>query len=123
MADDAVPLRLDGPDDVAGMGVSVAVEFDLAMRRVYTEALEQTGYRARYFLRMLSELGGLGTAKRLLAPGRATHDGLTILFELGRLGLTVEATVLDTRSFAELFTDDELNTARERLRLHGYGRA
>jgi hypothetical protein len=105
------------------MDVSVAAEFDRAMRRIYTEALEQTGYRAGYFLRMLSELGGLGTAKRLLAPGRPTHDGFTILFERGRLDLTVEATVIDTPRFAELFTDDELDTARARLRLHRYGQA
>jgi hypothetical protein len=98
----------------------VTVEFERAMRRVYTEALEQTGYRAGYFLQMVSELGGLGMAKALLAPGRPTHDGFTTLYLHGRLDLTVEATVLANPAFAELFIEDELDTARERLALHGY---
>jgi hypothetical protein len=95
-------------------------EFDRAMRRLYTEALQQTGYRAGYFLRMVSELGGLIAAKALLAPGRPTHDGFTTLYIHQRLDLTVEATVLANPAFAALFTDEELDTARARLALHGY---
>jgi hypothetical protein len=98
----------------------VTAEFERAMRRLYSQALEQTGYRAGYFLQMVSELGGLGAAKALLAPGRPTHDGFTTLYLHDRLDLTVEATVLANPSFAELFTEDELDTARERLALHGY---
>lgn len=98
----------------------MTIEFERAMRRLYTEALEQTGYRAGYFLQMVSELGGLGAAKALLAPGRPTHDGFTTLYLHGRLDLTVEATVLANPKFSELFTDDELHTARKRLELHGY---
>lgn len=104
---------------MAEPNATTPAEFDRAMRRLYTEALEQTGYRPTYFLRMVSELGGLGAAKQLLAPGQQTHDGFTTLYLHGRLDLTVEATILDP-TFAELFTDDELDTARERLRLHGY---
>lgn len=97
----------------------MTAEFDRAMRRLYADALEQTGYRAGYFLRMVSELGGLGAAKALLAPGRPTHEGFTTLYLHGRLDLTVEATVLANPAFAGLFTADELDTARERLALHG----
>lgn len=98
----------------------MTAEFDRAMRRLYVEALEQTGYRAGYFLRMVSEMGGLAAAKALLAPGRPTHDGFTTLYLHGRLDLTVEATVLANPEFAELFTEDELDNARNRLKLHGY---
>ncbi|MFL6140442.1 MAG: hypothetical protein ACJ72N_01055 [Labedaea sp.] len=98
----------------------MTAEFERAMRRLYTEALEQTGYRAGYFIQMVSELGGLGAAKALLAPGRPTHDGFTTLYLHGRLDLTVEATVLANPAFAELFTEDELDTAHQRLALHGY---
>jgi hypothetical protein len=95
-------------------------DFDQAMRRLYVDALEQTGYRAGYFLRLVSELGGLGAAKALLAPGRPTHEGFTTLYMHGRLDLSVEATVLANPEFAILFSEDELHTARERLALHRY---
>lgn len=98
----------------------MTVEFERAMRRLYTDTLAQTGYRAGYFLQMVSELGGLGAAKTLLSPGRPTHDGFTTLYLHGRLDLTVEATVLANPAFTELFTERELDTARDRLTRHDY---
>ena len=67
---------------------------------------------------MISEVGGLEAAKRLL---HATHvsDGFTALWERKRLDLAVESVVLRPE-FGELFTDDELDLARRRLADYGY---
>lgn len=46
--------------------------------------------------------------------------GYTALYELGRLELTVEAMVLETPEWRELFTDDELKRARRRLTQYCY---
>ena len=87
--------------------------FDEAMRNIYTRAHREAGYNATLYLRMLSELGPLETARRLLASSTPSA-GFTGLWEKGRLDLTVEALVLRTE-FRQFFTDDELETARERL--------
>ena len=67
---------------------------------------------------MLSDYGGLGTAHRLLASSEVS-SGFTALYERGRLDLTVEALVLKLE-FARLFTDEEVETARQRLAELGY---
>jgi len=67
---------------------------------------------------MLSTLGGLGTAHRLLAT-QEVSTGFTALFERGRLDLTMEALIVKPE-FAGLFTEGEIETARERLRQLGY---
>ena len=93
-------------------------EFEEAMREVYTRARDEAGYNATYFVRMLSEHGGLATAQRLLAAPMAS-EGFTALWERQRLDLTVEAQVLQPR-FALLFTGEELDVARQRLEDLGY---
>lgn len=45
--------------------------------------------------------------------------GSAPLWEKGRLDLSVEAVVLQDR-FADLFTDEELTTAQDRLAEYGY---
>jgi hypothetical protein len=67
---------------------------------------------------MLSDYGGLGTAQRLLASTQ-TSTGFTALYEHGRLDLTVEALVVKPE-FAGLFTDEEIDIARQRLDQLGY---
>jgi len=67
---------------------------------------------------MLSDYGGLGTAHRLLTSSDVA-SGFTALYERGRLALTVEALVLKPE-FAGLFTDEEIETARQRLAQLGY---
>jgi hypothetical protein len=93
-------------------------EFEKAMRDVYTRARDEAGYNATYFVRMLSEYGGLATAQRLLAAPTAA-EGFTALWERQRLDLTVEAQVVQPR-FAMLFTEEELDVARQRLDELGY---
>ncbi len=104
-------LAQTAPDAVPGPDVRAA--FEKAMKNVYLLARTEAGYDARYFVGMLSTYGGLGTAKRLLATTDAS-SGFTALYERGRLDLTVEALVIKPE-FASLFTDDEIDIARERL--------
>lgn len=70
------------------------------------------------FLQMVSQDGGLATAKRLLWSDTPS-DGFTTLWEHRRLDLTVEAHVLRDE-FATLFTDDDRKRARERLEQYGW---
>jgi hypothetical protein len=63
---------------------------------------------------MVSELGGLETARRLLAKPELS-DGFTELYLRDRLDLTVEAHVIKPE-FRPLFTADELLVAERRLR-------
>jgi len=91
---------------------------DEALRDVYTRAYREGGYNATVYLRMLTDRGPLGTAQRLLASPTVSA-GFTALWEKGRLDLTVEAAVLRAE-FQPFFTDEELDTARERLEQLGY---
>jgi hypothetical protein len=93
-------------------------EFHDAMVDVYRRARQEAGYQAGYFLQMVSEHGGLETARRLLhAP--TPSEGFTALWERHRLDLTVEAIILKPE-FAPLFTDEDRDIARTRLREYGY---
>jgi hypothetical protein len=89
-----------------------------AMREIYRRAKVEVGYNATYFLRMLSEDGALVTARRLVMSSTPT-EGFTALWERGRMDLTVEAQILSPE-IAVLFTEDELDTARQRLAEYGY---
>lgn len=90
-----------------------ASKFDAAMEDIYHNAKSEIGYNATRFLVMVKELGGLQAAHQLLA-GERIHDGFAELLLAGRPDLTVEALVLRPE-FQSLFSDDELQVARERL--------
>ncbi|MEO3939309.1 hypothetical protein V3N99_21565 [Dermatophilaceae bacterium Soc4.6] len=100
------------PDD------DIEQAFAAAMRDIYLKAKSEAGYNATYFLQMLSELGPLQTARRLVTSTQPSQ-GFTALWERGRLDLTVEARILEHR-FESLFTHVERNAARERLAAYGY---
>ncbi|GAA6190904.1 hypothetical protein [Phaeobacter sp. NW0010-22] len=93
--------------------------FDQAMFNIYQRAKNEVGYTATVFLGMISDRGGLPTAKALINSAKPS-DGYTALYELGRLDLTVEAMVLETPEWHDLFTEDELKRARRRLVQYGY---
>ena len=84
----------------------------------YRRALDEAGYNAAYFRSMLSQLGPLETAHKLLASP-AVSDGFAALWERGRMDLTVEAVVVEPQ-FAELFSENEIEVARRRLEQFGY---
>jgi hypothetical protein len=107
-------------DESAGncaAGMVDAKLFDRAMLQLYEEACA-IGYNATYFVRMLSEQGGVATAKQLVTSS-APSEGFTKLWELKRLDISVEALVLKP-DWRELFTADEIKRARERLEQYGY---
>lgn len=92
--------------------------FEQAMYDVYYDAKKECNYNATYFLQMLGQYGGLGTARRLLTSTKITY-GFTTLWECGRLDLSVEAKVLRPE-FAPLFAQEERDIARDRLAEYGY---
>ena len=92
-------------------------QFHVEMEGSYRAAVE-IGYRATRFWGMVIDHGALEAAKRLLRAPKE-QSGLTQLWELGRLDLSVEALVLQER-WDTLFSDDERQKARDRLDAHGY---
>jgi hypothetical protein len=88
------------------------------MKEVYLKAKRECGYNATRFLQMISEQGGLATAKKLIAKPGGT-DGFTTLWEHHRLDISVEAIVLKPE-FAPLFTQEERKLCRERLTQFNY---
>jgi hypothetical protein len=89
------------------------------MFSIYKRAKDEARYPATIFLNMLSDRGGLATAKFLINSDKPS-DGYAALYERGRLDLTVEAEVIENRKWHGLFTHDELEKARKRLVAYGY---
>ena len=94
---------------------SLEDEFHDAMIDVYKIAVAECNYRAKAFLSMVIEIGGLSTAKRLLWTDEI-QSGLYELFKCRRLDLTVEALVAEGK-FRDLFEPHELAEAERRLKL------
>ena len=92
--------------------------FEQDMISIYTTAKKECGYNAVRFLQLVSEKGGLAAAKQLINKPEGT-DGFTTLWEHHRLDLSVEAHVLKSE-YAELFTEEEKNICRTRLKEFGY---
>ena len=82
------------------------------MMQIYVQATQQAGYTATRFHQMLTEHGGVETARRLLPQ---MSDGFTELWRRNRLDLTVEALVLQPQ-WASLFARHEIEMARGRLK-------
>lgn len=97
---------------------NVETLFFECMRNIYFTAKKEIGYTATRFMQLLSDVGGVQAAKRLIAKDGGTY-GFEVLWEKHRLDLSVEALVLDSR-FAKLFTDEEKNMCKARLIEYGY---
>ena len=93
-------------------------QFHRAMVAIYETAKRDLGYNATRFLQMISEHGGLATARQLLWSDQPS-DGFTTLWSHHRLDLTVEAHVIK-HEYAILFTDADREQARKRLELYGW---
>ena len=81
------------------------------MMQIYVQAKKQAGYTATRFHQMLTDHGGIETARRLLPQ---MSDGFTQLWQRHRLDLTVESLILEPR-WRVLFSDEERAIARRRL--------
>ncbi len=94
-------------------------DFHKEMLDIYHKAKrEECHYNATRFLQMVANDGGLKTARKLLATSEPS-DGFTVLWECGRLDLTVENLVLQPKYWV-LFTNEEIQIARERLEAYGF---
>jgi hypothetical protein len=91
--------------------------FHKAMTDLYRRTRAETTYNPSIFLTMLSN-GGLSAARQLIHSPNVS-EGFAKLWELGRLDLTVEATVIQPR-WNDLFTDEERQIARSRLKAYEY---
>jgi len=88
------------------------------MIAVYQNALRDCTQRAAYFLQMVGSQGGVETARKLLQADDGER-GPAARWECGRLDLMFEYLILQP-TYAELFTDEEKNMARQRLKEYGF---
>ena len=94
-------------------------EFDARMQELYQAGKREAKYSAPLFAELLKEHGGLETARRFIhSPDYA--PGFTKLWERKRLDLTVEAVIVAEPKWQPLFTPEEMETCRKRLREYGY---
>jgi hypothetical protein len=97
----------------------ISKQFDTAMFDVYRRAKSEAGYTATIFLQMVTDRGGVATAKYLINAPKPS-DGYTHLYDRKRLDLTVEALVVENERWHSLFTVEEISRARARLKAYGY---
>jgi len=100
------------------MSDSVEDQFHRAMIAVYQNALRECTQRAAYILQMVGSQGGVEVARKLLRSDDAERAAAT-LWECGSPDLMFEYLILQPQ-YAELFTDEEKNRARQRLQEYGY---
>lgn len=93
--------------------MSLEAEFTQALEGT-VEAARRRGYIPTYFMQMLSEHGGVETAKRLLAKSEP-QTGLFELWNLGILHEFMEAVICDNPRYQSLFTPKEIGEAHRRL--------
>ncbi|MFY1598359.1 AAA domain-containing protein [Micromonospora sp. WMMD737] len=103
----------DEPVEASADRRALEAAFHEAMVRTYERARDEANYHAGLLLRMVTEKGGLATARQLLHHPLVS-DGFTALWERGRVDLTAEAVVIRPR-FRPLFTDEELAIASNRV--------
>lgn len=94
------------------------IDFHQDMLEIYRRAKEECSYNATRFLQMVSNDGGIKTARKLLATTEPS-DGFTELWRNHRLDLTMENLVLKPK-YRSLFSNQEIEIARERLTSYGF---
>lgn len=88
------------------------------MEEKFLEALAASREKAAKLGVRIRPVADMKQARRYLAGSRAS-DGFDDLARLGQLRLSLEALAVDKR-FTGLFSDEEANTALERLLFAGY---
>ena len=94
-------------------------EFNERMQQVYRDGKREGRYSAPLFAELLNKHGGLETARRFI-HSTDYAAGFTKLWERERLDLTVEAVILEETKWHPLFTPEEIEICRKRLRDYGY---
>src|SRR3954469_2349078 len=93
-------------------------EFHGRMVDIWRRARTEASYNATRYIQMVSEIGGVEAARRLVVRDTPS-DGFTSLWEKHRLDLTVESLVLEGQ-FNDLFDDNVRDMARRRLLDYGW---
>lgn len=97
---------------------ALTLEFHGRMIEIYETGKRECGYNATRFFQLVCESGGVEAAQQLLRK-EGISEGLKILWEHGRLDISMENAVLEDR-WRQLFTAGELETARSRLEDLGF---
>jgi hypothetical protein len=87
------------------------------MNNIYFTAKKELKYNASRLIQHVSREGGLKAAKQLISKSGGTY-GFEILWENSRLDLSVDALILRPE-YHELFTDEEREICRNRLKEFG----
>jgi len=96
----------------------LAQSFHEQMLHIYERAKKECNYKPTRFLTLVNSEGGVAAAKQLLRRG-GYSEGLTRLWEEGRLDISMEALVVAVH-WRPLFTDEEIAQARKSLADLGY---
>ena len=97
---------------------TIEERFHEAMITAWRRGKEEANYSGTRFIQMVSEKGGLATAKQLLHTNKPS-EGYVKMWQLGRLDLTMERLILNDE-WHSLFTDEERQIAISRLREYGH---
>ena len=92
-------------------------KFSSDMENTYHTA-SKLGYTPIYFWQMIQSMGGYQAAKKLIYT-KNPSSGLTRLWKINRLDLSVEAHVIKPE-YDSLFSEDEKRICVERLESFGY---
>jgi hypothetical protein len=98
-------------------------QFTEAMFTIYRRAKTEAKYNATVFYQMLASRKGPSAGcdvAKFLINASTPSSGYTELHLRGRLDLTVEAMVVETTKWHQLFEPEELERARKRLRDYHY---
>lgn len=93
-------------------------KFDEELIKNYEKAQKAGGYNPTRFLETVGKFGGVKTAKEIMRKGK-NSDGFDKLQQAGLIELTMEASITKPK-YADLFTDDEVNSCYELLCEYGY---
>jgi hypothetical protein len=92
-------------------------KFSSDMESIYHTA-SKLGYTPTFFWKMVQSMGGYQAAKKLIYT-KNPSSGLTRLWDLRRLDLSVEAHVIKPE-YSSLFSEEERRICTERLESFGY---
>ena len=83
--------------------------------RIY-EARRLTGYPFTGLLTLIADVGAEAAARRLISNSEGEfQQGMLVLFNTGHIHLSIEQAVIEFGERGEIFTTEEVETARERL--------
>ena len=99
---------------------SIEQDFIAAMLALHEKAKSEIhSYNPTKFFQLIKEFGGLQAAK-ILINGKGVPEGLRVLWEKKRLDLSTEALIVENQKYHQLFTEAEIELARNKLITLGY---